>query len=183
MQLLSARWTSTTLGADESFLARYGYGRAKRYFVVERDGKRYDSKAIFGVALGYEYPDRGLRSEQRVLGRRSDRGSCPAKAGVQDPTTRAPLTEIVHELVLPQAEVDRFAATLSSDEYLEDERDYKVAVHEVVSRTVCCRDDGGDDFPTCSRHSSSAKLDLAEIGIDGELADWVSSATARRSTV
>jgi 5-methylcytosine-specific restriction protein A len=51
------------LGRDP-FLAKYGYGHAKRYF-VRRNGKLYDSKAIAGVAVGFQYPDRGpmLNSE------------------------------------------------------------------------------------------------------------------------
>jgi EVE domain len=40
----------------EAFLAKYGFGRSLRYF-VEEGGKRYDSKAIAGVAYGYEHPD------------------------------------------------------------------------------------------------------------------------------
>ncbi|MGV0734346.1 HNH endonuclease [Mycolicibacter sinensis] len=36
----------------EAFLAKYGFGPAKDYFVV-RDGKLYDSKAIAGAAHGY----------------------------------------------------------------------------------------------------------------------------------
>lgn len=43
------------LGAD-AFLAKYGYGRARAYF-VERDGKTYDSKAIAGVAVGKQQGD------------------------------------------------------------------------------------------------------------------------------
>jgi len=35
----------------EAFLRRYGFGEARRYFLL-RDGKRYDSKAIAGVAHG-----------------------------------------------------------------------------------------------------------------------------------
>jgi hypothetical protein len=48
----------------EPFLGKYGYGHAKRYF-VQRDGKLYDSKAIAGVAVGYQHPERGpmLNSE------------------------------------------------------------------------------------------------------------------------
>ena len=42
----------------ETFLAKYGYGKAKAYF-VEHDGKQYDSKAIYGVAFGFEHPDSG----------------------------------------------------------------------------------------------------------------------------
>src|SRR5688572_28378635 len=37
----------------EQFLSRYGFGRARRYFLV-LNGKRYDSKAIAGVAHLYE---------------------------------------------------------------------------------------------------------------------------------
>ena len=49
------------LGRDE-FLRRYGYGPAKRYFIRE-DGREYDSKAIAGVAVGFQHPQRGpLRS-------------------------------------------------------------------------------------------------------------------------
>jgi hypothetical protein len=40
------------------------------------------------------------------------------------------------EVRLPADEVARFAVTLSSAEYARDERDYKVAVHDVVSRLL-----------------------------------------------
>ena len=39
------------LGQDE-FLARHGFGLATAYLLI-LDGKRYDSKAILGVAYGY----------------------------------------------------------------------------------------------------------------------------------
>lgn len=41
------------LGRDQ-FLENYGFGRATAYF-IERDGKRYDSKAIVGAAHGYQH--------------------------------------------------------------------------------------------------------------------------------
>ena len=48
----------------ETFLAQYGFRKARRYFLV-RDERRYDSKAIVGVAHGYDYPSRGrLRSKE-----------------------------------------------------------------------------------------------------------------------
>lgn len=51
------------LGRDE-FLRKYGYGSAKSYF-VQHDGKAYDSKAIAGVALGKQFPERGaLRNNE-----------------------------------------------------------------------------------------------------------------------
>lgn len=45
------------LGRD-AFLKKYGYGKADRYF-LEHNGQRYDSKAIAGVAVGKQHPDRG----------------------------------------------------------------------------------------------------------------------------
>lgn len=36
----------------EPFLDKYGFGKARGYFVV-RDGKHYDSKAIAGAAHGF----------------------------------------------------------------------------------------------------------------------------------
>jgi hypothetical protein len=40
------------------FLANYGYGPARHYF-LQHNGRSYDSKAIAGVAYGYQYPERG----------------------------------------------------------------------------------------------------------------------------
>jgi len=45
------------IGRD-AFLKKYGYGRAKSYF-LDIDGRLYDSKAILGVSHGYEYPEKG----------------------------------------------------------------------------------------------------------------------------
>src|SRR4051794_34703785 len=55
--ILSALQEYDRLGRDE-FLRKYGYGRAKRYF-VEHEGRLYDSKAIVGVAHGYQFPEQG----------------------------------------------------------------------------------------------------------------------------
>jgi hypothetical protein len=42
----------------EAFLARYGFGEARQYFLVV-DGKSYDSKAILGAAHGFQFPEEG----------------------------------------------------------------------------------------------------------------------------
>jgi hypothetical protein len=42
----------------EAFLARYGYGPSRSYF-LEHEGKIYDSKAIAGVAVGKQFPEEG----------------------------------------------------------------------------------------------------------------------------
>ena len=41
-----------------AFLARYGFGEARQYF-LSMDGKLYDSKAIIGAAHGYQFPEKG----------------------------------------------------------------------------------------------------------------------------
>jgi hypothetical protein len=51
----------------EAFLDKYGFGRAKTY-VVLRDGKQYDSKAIFGVAYGRAHPEEGPLSSADFTG-------------------------------------------------------------------------------------------------------------------
>ena len=49
---------------QEAFLSKYGFGRARAYY-LEHEGRRYDSKAIVGVAHGYQFPAEGpLKSEQ-----------------------------------------------------------------------------------------------------------------------
>jgi hypothetical protein len=41
-----------------AFLHRHQYGRAREYVLVV-DGREYDSKAIVGVAHGYQFPKQG----------------------------------------------------------------------------------------------------------------------------
>lgn len=49
---------------EMAFLDRYGYGEADTYF-LRHEGRAYASKAILGVAYGYQYPDRGpLKHDQ-----------------------------------------------------------------------------------------------------------------------
>ena len=55
--VLSAIKEFDNLGRDK-FLESYGFGRSIRYF-LDHNGGLYDSKAIVGVAHGYEYPEIG----------------------------------------------------------------------------------------------------------------------------
>ena len=51
------------LGQDH-FLSRFGYGPSRRYILVHQ-ARSYDSKAIAGVAHGYQFPGSGpLRSTE-----------------------------------------------------------------------------------------------------------------------
>jgi hypothetical protein len=52
-----------TLGRA-AFLGKQGYGKARDYF-LSHESRLYDSKAIVGVAHGYEFPELGpLRSSE-----------------------------------------------------------------------------------------------------------------------
>ena len=51
----------------EAFLAKYGFGRAREYF-LEVNGKLYDSKAIAGVAHAFQFPDTGPLRPSEVSG-------------------------------------------------------------------------------------------------------------------
>ena len=51
----------------ESFLAKYGFGPARSYFLVH-NGKRYDSKAIAGVAVGKQFPASGALTHSDFSG-------------------------------------------------------------------------------------------------------------------
>jgi hypothetical protein len=43
-----------------AFLSKYGFAKAREYMVRESaTGNMYDSKAIFGAAYGYAFPDEG----------------------------------------------------------------------------------------------------------------------------
>ncbi len=64
-------------GRDE-FLAEYGFGRSKSYFLVY-EGERYDSKAIVGVAWKYQFGEQ-LRPEHFSGGEKTVR-RCLARLG------------------------------------------------------------------------------------------------------
>src|SRR4051794_3541892 len=81
-------------------------------------------------------------------------------------------------VVLPQAEVDSFASRLSREEYLETERNYKVAVHEVVSRLLSPATMAREEFPMLLASFFERKLELGVIGIEGELAESVNAELA-----
>src|SRR5437868_3991373 len=55
--VLSAMQEYDAVG-QAAFLEKYGYAPAHRFRLVH-NGKSYDSKAIVGVAFGYQFPERG----------------------------------------------------------------------------------------------------------------------------
>ncbi len=51
----------------EAFLSAFGFRPTRGYFLI-RDGRRYDSKAVVGVAHGYDRPDLGPLLPQDFVG-------------------------------------------------------------------------------------------------------------------
>ena len=60
--VLSAIGEYDRLGRD-AFLKKYGYHKAVSYLIVHKDHK-YDSKAIIGVAFGYQYSTLPLTNDE-----------------------------------------------------------------------------------------------------------------------
>lgn len=52
---------------QERFLERHGFGEATKY-LLRVDGRLYDSKAIVGVAYGFEHPAEGVLSAHEFSG-------------------------------------------------------------------------------------------------------------------
>lgn len=158
------------LGRD-SFLEKYGYGQAKRYFAW-RDGKLYDSKALAGVSFGFQHPEEGPMRNSEFSGGESSVIRRLRELGFDTVDTRAG----DRVLVLPQAEVDEFAQTLGTPQYAGEEPDYKVAVHEVVSRLLSPETRTRPEFPRLLAAFFERKLDLVELGLDAELRAQIESA-------
>jgi hypothetical protein len=59
----STRWTQ----GNRNPLSRYPRGEARRYFLIY-EGRRYDSKAVAGVAFGYQLPDVGPLTRDELSG-------------------------------------------------------------------------------------------------------------------
>ena len=83
----------------EVFLAQFGFGTARSYFLI-RGGRRYDSKAVVGVAHGYDRPDLGPLRSQNFSGGDVTVARLLESLGfdVQRPTLNPPWAE--EELIL-----------------------------------------------------------------------------------
>lgn len=59
--------TEYDLVGREAFLVKYGFGSSRSYF-LEFEGRSYDSKAVAGVVVGKEHPERGPLSPGEFSG-------------------------------------------------------------------------------------------------------------------
>jgi hypothetical protein len=156
-----------------AFLAKYGFGKAHSYF-LRHEGRMYDSKAIAGAAIGFEHPQHGpLRSNELHGGENT---VVPRLEALGFEVVKDPGDGQTSTLVLPQRKVDAFAAWLPTDEYASDERDYKLAVRDVVSALLSRIDQPG--FPELLCAFFERTLDLAALELSPEVLAFVEQATA-----
>ena len=83
----------------EAFLAKYGFGTANRYY-VRRAGRLYDSKAIYGAAHQYQYPEDGPKISSSFSG---------GQQAVQEP-----LEALGYEFEVLEADVDDLSALVAN---------------------------------------------------------------------
>jgi hypothetical protein len=136
---------------------------------VHHGGRLYDSKAIAGVAFGYEHPERGPLSNDEFSGGEQTVQAKLEELGFEVVVDPSP----AEELVLPQAEVDAFALTLTTDEYKLDERRYKLAVYYVLRKLFARAVLEREDFTELLVAFFEDKLDLGELGLSSEEQEFV----------
>jgi hypothetical protein len=138
----------------DSFLQKYGFGRARQYFIQSHDGRRYDSKAIVGAAHGFQFPDRGpLRADDFSGGEHTVKallerlGFTVVDAGIQmnvsDKEMLSPAAETACSVWVEKASVkgrqdrqvglDRLGEALWSPQAAADGRDIYANMRDVRS--------------------------------------------------
>jgi AAA domain (dynein-related subfamily) len=83
------------------------------------------------------------------------------------------------KVVIPVKEAAKFAKQITTDSYGKDERDYKVAVHRVLSALLSQENIGRDDFPSLVSNVFKEPLpDLGALGIAEQEQDVIKAACA-----
>jgi hypothetical protein len=136
-QLLSRRAVLQAVdeyGRDEpGFLERYGYGEADTY-ILRHDGRVYASKAIVGVAYGYQYPDQGPLRHDQFSGGKAGAARHLSMLGFEvDGISKDPDDWTLEEVQAAVSEYFRlYRAQLDGD--YSRKRDFKQALAAIPSR-------------------------------------------------
>lgn len=162
------------LGRD-AFLAKYGFGRAKRYFVKGTDGALIDSKALAGVAYGYQFPDQGpLKYDQFSGGEVSVKQELE-RLGYEvvqlDPSERPASPRIWVEVTLVRGRSDRTAGphqlgqALWSPQRSADDRDIYANMRQVRRGDVILHLTDNEGITAVSQAAGS--VDDTFMGVSG----------------
>lgn len=104
-----------------AFLRKYGFGPANQYF-VKRDGQLYDSKALYGAAHQFQFPDDGaVRSRDFSGGERQVQGPLEALGFEFEIQSEAetPLNRVDDEATITSEDVRLIASSRSKQRYAE----------------------------------------------------------------
>ena len=145
----------------ESFLADFGFGQARGYFLI-RGGRRYDSKALVGVAHGYDRPDLGPLLPKDFSGGEATVAGLLESLGfeVERPSRNPPWAE--QELILALDLYLRAGLLGVTDNSVTD------LSRVLTTLTIHSRRSGDDRF----RNPNSVKLKLANFAaLDPNYAD------------
>lgn len=128
------------MGRD-AFLKKYGFGEALRYFLIH-EGRRYDSKAVVGVAHKYDQPTLGPLQSQAFSGGDATVGRLLESLGfnVEEGSRNPSWTAQVEVVAVEAQHVERFQVS-SPAQVIEATRREQSLVHayECHLRSRGCR--------------------------------------------
>jgi hypothetical protein len=121
-------------GRDEpGFLERHGYGEADTY-IMRHDGRLYASKAIVGVAYGYQYPEHGPLRYDQFSGGKAGAARHLSMLGFEvDGITRDPEDWTLEEVQLAVSEYFRLYRAQIDGDYVR-KRDFRQSLAAIPSR-------------------------------------------------
>jgi hypothetical protein len=118
---------------EPGFLERYGYGEADTY-VMRHAGRPYASKAIVGVAYGYQYPEKGPLRHDQFSGGKAGAARHLSMLGFDvDGITKDPDDWTLEEVKTAISEYFRLYRAQIDSDYVR-KRDFKQALAAIPSR-------------------------------------------------
>lgn len=118
---------------EPGFLERYGYGEADTY-VMRYDGRPYASKAIVGVAYGYQYPEQGPLTHDQFSGGKAGAARHLSMLGFEvDGITRDSEDWTLEEVQMAVSEYFRLYRAQIDGDYVR-KRDFRRSLAAIPSR-------------------------------------------------
>lgn len=118
---------------EPGFLERYGYGEADTY-IMRHDGRHYASKAIVGVAYGYQYPEQGPLTHDQFSGGKAGAARHLSMLGFEvDGISKDPEDWTLEEVQVAVSEYFRLYRAQIDGNYVR-KRDFRLSLAAIPSR-------------------------------------------------
>lgn len=118
---------------EPGFLERYGYGEADTY-IMRHGGHPYASKAIVGVAYGYQYPEQGPLTHDQFSGGKAGAARHLSMLGFEvDGITKDPEDWTLEEVQVAVSEYFRLYRAQIDGDYVR-KRDFRQSLAAIPSR-------------------------------------------------